>query len=168
MQTSTQAASPRAGFSGPWPVKFCKSPLMEALQNLWAAEQTGNDQRPNVSTDPFDTFQLYGKLLRYNMNKCTWYSLIDSGSPETGYKIMWTKAGPSLTQLHISGKKTVKETVGYYMGLTHSGPMGTLSVQDRSRHSSSQCCPNTVEGGPRVSEPVTTINPEKQWRFFIL
>lgn len=47
------------------------------------------------------------------------------------------------------------------MGLTHCGPMGALPVQDRSSHSSSQCCANTVEGGPRVSEPVATINPEK-------
>lgn len=149
-------------------VRFCKSSLMEATQSLWATEQTGNDQRPDVSTDNFDTFHLYGKLLKYNLNKCTWYSLTDSGSDETGHKFVWTKNDPCLTHLHNSEKKTVKKIAGCYMGLTHCNPMGTLPVQDRSIHSSSQCCANLVERGPRVSEPVTTINPEKGWRFFIL
>lgn len=95
---------------------------MDASEPLWATEWTGNDRRPDVSTDNFDIFHLYGKLLKYNLNKCTWYSHIDSSSGETGYKIMWTKDDLYLTQLHNFGKKAVKQTVGCYMGLTHVVP----------------------------------------------
>lgn len=167
MWSSANPYSSRVNYSMTMSSQICKSPLMEAPQPLWATEWTGNDPIPDVSTDHFDTFHLYGKLLKYNLKKSTWYSVIGWFWWDW-YKIMWTKADPYLTQLHNSGKKTVKETVGCYMGLTHCGPMGTLPVQDSSSHYSSQCCANLVEGGPRVSEPVTTINPEKQWRFFIL
>lgn len=53
--------------------------------------------------------------------------------------MMWAKADPYFTQLHNYEKKTVKERVGFYMGLIHCGPTGTLPVHDKSDHYPSQC-----------------------------